>query len=188
MASPEPQPGDLIEIFRPFYRHWAVYVGGGYVVHLAPSSEIAGAGGASIMSAVADSAIVKKERLCDVVGRDPYRVNNKHDDKYNPFPPSKIVQWAEELVGRELCYSLTSKNCEHFVNELRYGVSRSDQVSHVWKKVQTALAALTGLGAGDTAKLKTSEGSARTQVIDAVPAAIIMKLNLLYKITPKSGS
>ncbi|XP_040112034.1 phospholipase A and acyltransferase 3-like [Oryx dammah] len=128
MASPEPRLGDLIEIFRPFYRHWAVYVGGGYVVHLAPSSEIPGAGGASIMSAVADRAIVKKERLRDVVGSDPYRVNNKHDDKYDPFPPSKIIQRAEELVGQEFCYSLTSQNCEHFANELRYGIHRSDQV------------------------------------------------------------
>ncbi|XP_010852243.1 PREDICTED: HRAS-like suppressor 3 [Bison bison bison] len=148
MASPEPQPGDLIEIFRPFYRHWAVYVGGGYVVHLAPSSEIAGAGGASIMSAVADRAIVKKERLCDVVGRDPYRVNNKHDDKYNPFPPSKIVQWAEELVGWELCYSLTSKNCEHFVNELRYGVSRSDQVRDAVTAATISGVGLIALSAG----------------------------------------
>ena len=80
------------------------------------------------MSAVADRAIVKKERLRDVVGRDPYRINNKHDDKYNPFPPNKIIQRAEELVGQEFCYSLTSQNCEHFVNELRYGVPRSDQV------------------------------------------------------------
>ena len=80
------------------------------------------------MSAVADRAIVKKERLCDVVGRDPYRVNNKHDDKYNPFPPRKIVQWAEELVGQEFCYSLISNNCDHFVNELYYRVSCSHQV------------------------------------------------------------
>ncbi|XP_006050890.4 phospholipase A and acyltransferase 3 isoform X1 [Bubalus bubalis] len=148
MASPEPQPGDLIEVFRPFYRHWAVYVGGGYVVHLAPSSEIAGAGGASIMSAVADRAIVKKERLCDVVGRDPYRVNNKHDDKYNPFPPSKIVQWAEELVGQEFCYSLTSNNCEHFVNKLRYGVSRSDQVRDALTAATISGVGLIALSAG----------------------------------------
>ncbi|MXQ90703.1 hypothetical protein E5288_WYG016024 [Bos mutus] len=148
MASPEPQLGDLIEIVRGPYSHWAVYVGGGYVVHLAPLSEIAGAGGASIMSAVADRAIVKKERLCDVVGRDPYRVNNKHDDKYNPFPPSKIVQWAEELVGRELCYSLTSKNCEHFVNELRYGVSRSDQVRDAVTAATISGVGLIALSAG----------------------------------------
>ncbi|XP_058925962.1 phospholipase A and acyltransferase 3-like [Kogia breviceps] len=125
---PEPLPGDLIEIFRPIYRHWAVYVGNGYVIHLAPASEIAGAGMASAMSVLTDKAIVKKDRLCDVAGRDPYQVNNKHDGKYSPLPANKIVQQAEELVGREVLYKLTSDNCEHFVNELRYGVSRSDQV------------------------------------------------------------
>ncbi|KAF6333955.1 hypothetical protein mRhiFer1_013085 [Rhinolophus ferrumequinum] len=125
---PEPQLGDLIEIFRPIYRHWAIYVGDGYVIHLAPPSEIAGAGAASIMSALTDKAIVKKELLCDVAGRDKYHVNNKHDGKYPPLPPSKIVQRAEELVGQEMLYKLTSENCEHFVNDLRYGVPRSDQV------------------------------------------------------------
>lgn len=123
-----PKPGDLIEIFRPCYRHWAIYVGDGYVIHLAPPSEIAGAGAASIMSALTDKAIVKKELLYDVAGRDKYHVNNKHDDKYSPLPPSKIIQRAEELVGQEVLYKLTSENCEHFVNELRYGVRRSDQV------------------------------------------------------------
>ncbi|CAL8284260.1 unnamed protein product [Boreogadus saida] len=29
-----PQPGDLIEIFHGVYKHWAVYVGDGFVVHL----------------------------------------------------------------------------------------------------------------------------------------------------------
>lgn len=92
------------------------------------AGEIAGAGVASVMSALADKAIVKKELLYDVAGRDKYQVNNKHDDKYPPLPPSKIVQRAEERVGQEVLYKLTSENCEHFVNELRYGVSRSDQV------------------------------------------------------------
>lgn len=80
------------------------------------------------MSALADKAIVKKELLYDVAGRDKYHVNNKHDNEYSPLPLSKIIQRAEELVGREVLYKLTSENCEHFVNELRYGVSRSDQV------------------------------------------------------------
>uniref|UniRef100_A0A2I3SYK9 Phospholipase A and acyltransferase 3 n=4 Tax=Hominidae TaxID=9604 RepID=A0A2I3SYK9_PANTR len=129
--QPEPKPGDLIEIFRPFYRHWAIYVGDGYVVHLAPPSEVAGAGAASVMSALTDKAIVKKELLYDVAGSDKYQVNNKHDDKYSPLPCSKIIQRAEELVGQEVLYKLTSENCEHFVNELRYGVARSDQVRDV---------------------------------------------------------
>ncbi|XP_060241900.1 phospholipase A and acyltransferase 3 isoform X2 [Meriones unguiculatus] len=127
LAKPEPNPGDLIEIFRPLYRHWAIYVGDGYVIHLAPPSEIAGAGAASIMSALTDKAIVKKELLYDVAGRDKYQVNNKHDNEYTPLPINKIIKQAEELVGQEVLYRLTSENCEHFVNELRYGVARSDQ-------------------------------------------------------------
>ncbi|KAJ7307201.1 hypothetical protein JRQ81_009192 [Phrynocephalus forsythii] len=121
-------PGDLIEIFRFGYQHWAIYVGNGYVVHLAPPTEYPGAGCASLMSTLTDKALVKKERLRDVVGTNRYRVNNKHDSKYPPLPPAKIVQRAEERVGQELAYKVTSENCEHFVTELRYGVARSDQV------------------------------------------------------------
>lgn len=131
----EPKPGDLIEIFRPVYSHWAIYVGNGYVIHLAPPSEFAGSGAASIMSVLADKAIVKKELLRDVAGRDKYQVNNKHDSEYEPLPPNKIIQRAEELVGQEIAYKVTSENCEHFVNELRYGISRSDQVDNAIKVV-----------------------------------------------------
>ncbi|XP_053417753.1 phospholipase A and acyltransferase 3 [Nycticebus coucang] len=143
---PEPKLGDLIEIFRPFYRHWAIYVGDGYVVHLAPPSEIAGAGISSLASALTDKAIVKKELLYDVAGRDKYQVNNKHDDKYSPLPPNKIVQQAEELVGQEMIYKLTSENCEHFVNELRYGVPRSDQVRDVIMAAGIAGVGLAAMG------------------------------------------
>lgn len=143
---PEPKPGDLIEIFRPLYRHWAIYVGDGYVIHLAPPSEIAGAGAASIMSALTDKAIVKKELLRDVAGRDKYQVNNKHDSEYTPLPLNKIIQRAERLVGQEVLYRLTSENCEHFVNELRYGVPRSDQVRDAVKVVGFAGVGLAALG------------------------------------------
>lgn len=32
----DPQPGDLIEIFRPAYQHWALYLGDGYIINLTP--------------------------------------------------------------------------------------------------------------------------------------------------------
>nr|XP_019575696.1 PREDICTED: HRAS-like suppressor 3 [Rhinolophus sinicus] len=89
---------------------------------------ISGSSAASVTLLLTDKAIVKKELLCDVARGDEYRVNNKHDDEYRPLPPSEIVQRAEELVGQEMLYKLTSENCEHFVNDLRYGVPRSDQV------------------------------------------------------------
>ncbi|KAK1335477.1 hypothetical protein QTO34_003263 [Cnephaeus nilssonii] len=122
------KPGDLIEISRGVFAHWALYVGDGYVVHLAPPGEITSAALANIMSSGTDRAIVKKELLSEVVGNHWYRVNNKHDQKYPPLPPSQIVQRAEEQVGKVMPYKLTSANCEHFVNKLRYGVSYSDQV------------------------------------------------------------
>lgn len=35
LLQAKPRPGDLIEIFCLGYEHWAIYVGNGYVVHLA---------------------------------------------------------------------------------------------------------------------------------------------------------
>lgn len=80
------------------------------------------------MSVVADRAIVKKELLSQVAGTDGYRVNNKYDDKYPPLPVTKVIKQALKLEGKELPYSLTSKNCEHFVTQLRYGVPICEQV------------------------------------------------------------
>nr|XP_005305628.1 phospholipase A and acyltransferase 2-like isoform X1 [Chrysemys picta bellii] len=124
----EPKPGDLIEISRFGYRHWALYVGYGYVIHLAPPSEFTKTGFSSLMSVVADKAVVRKEPLWAVVKGDDYRVNNKHDGKLPRRSVDQIIQEAESLVGKTMPYSVTSENCEHFVTKLRYGVARSDQV------------------------------------------------------------
>lgn len=82
-----------------------------------------------MMSVVADKAVVKKEELWDVVGTDRWEINNSLDQKYKPRPASVIVRDACALVGRELDYSVFSRNCEHFVNDLRYGKPESLQVS-----------------------------------------------------------
>ncbi|KAF7467472.1 hypothetical protein GHT09_000986 [Marmota monax] len=123
----KPKRGDLIEIFRGGFEHWAIYVGKGYVVHLASPSDVAGSG-VNSFTVLGDTAIVTKELLSVVAGGDAYRINNKNDEEYDPLPPQKIVQQAEKMVGKEVSYSVTSNNCEHFVNALRYRVSRSDQV------------------------------------------------------------
>ncbi|XP_039336746.1 phospholipase A and acyltransferase 3-like [Mauremys reevesii] len=124
----EPKPGDLIEISRFAYRHWALYVGYGYVIHLAPPSEDTKTGFSSLMSVVADKAVVRKEPLWAVVKDDDYWVNNKHDRKLRRRSVDQIIQEAESLVWKTMPYSVTSANCEHFVTKLRYGVARSDQV------------------------------------------------------------
>ncbi|XP_026136583.1 retinoic acid receptor responder 3-like [Carassius auratus] len=128
MAQTKPEPGDLIEIFRGTYQHWAVYVGEGYVIHLAPPTEHAQAGAYSMMSVLCDKAKVKKEELYEVVGNDEYCINNLLDEKYEPRPVREILRDAHSLLGQELPYCVFKGNCEHFVNELRYGKPQSRQV------------------------------------------------------------
>lgn len=80
-------------------------------------------------SVLAERAIVKKEELWDVVGTDKWIINNCLDKKYEPRPCHIIVGEACALVGQERPYCIFSENCEHFVNELRYGKAESRQVS-----------------------------------------------------------
>uniref|UniRef100_A0A8C6U2T7 Retinoic acid receptor responder 3-like n=1 Tax=Neogobius melanostomus TaxID=47308 RepID=A0A8C6U2T7_9GOBI len=143
----KPNPGDLIEVDRGSYQHWAVYIGNGFVVHLAPPSEIAGAGANSMRSVLADKAIVREDELWDVVGTDKWSINNSLDEKYTPRPAKDIVREAQRRVGQEVPYCVFRGNCEHFVNELRYGQAESRQVRKAGETVMyTGMAAVIGLG------------------------------------------
>ncbi|XP_026185689.1 phospholipase A and acyltransferase 3-like [Mastacembelus armatus] len=143
----KPECGDLIEIFRGSYQHWALYIGDGFVVHLAPPCEYAGAGVNSMMSVLTEKAVVKKEELWDVVGTNQWKINNSLDEKYEPRPAHVIVKEAHLLVGQELQYCVFRGNCEHFVNELRYGKAESRQVRKAGEVVMMAgAAAMVGLG------------------------------------------
>uniref|UniRef100_A0A8C4MQN2 LRAT domain-containing protein n=1 Tax=Equus asinus asinus TaxID=83772 RepID=A0A8C4MQN2_EQUAS len=125
-GCPEPcqWPGDLI--FHIGYEHWAIYVEGGDVIHLAPPSEKPGAGIFSSISSI--FSMVKQERLQDVVGSCRYWVNNYLDHKYRPWPVNQIISSAKEKIGEETEYSVLGKNCEHFVTLRRYGRVCSRQV------------------------------------------------------------
>ncbi|XP_041704707.1 phospholipase A and acyltransferase 3 [Coregonus clupeaformis] len=124
----KPEPGDLIEIFRGRYQHWALYVGDGFVIHLAPPSEAPGARANSMMSVLSDKAKVKKEEIWDVVGHDKWCVNNQLDQKYKVRPIREILRDATAYVDQELSYCVIKGNCEHFVTDLRYGKAESRQV------------------------------------------------------------
>ncbi|XP_025301702.3 phospholipase A and acyltransferase 5 [Canis lupus baileyi] len=127
-GKPRPRPGDLIEIFRIGYEHWAIYVEDDCVVHLAPPSEEFEAG--SITSVFSNRAVVKYSRLEDVLHGCSWKINNKLDGTYLPLPVDKIIQRTKKMINKIVQYSLIEGNCEHFVNDLRYGVARSQQVEH----------------------------------------------------------
>uniref|UniRef100_W5KP75 HRAS-like suppressor 3 n=1 Tax=Astyanax mexicanus TaxID=7994 RepID=W5KP75_ASTMX len=123
-----PQPGDLIEIFRGTYQHWGLYVGEGDIIHLAPPCETAGAGPNCLMSVLCDKALVMRERLGQVVGQDRFHVNNLLDSKHTPRSVCVILRDALSLAGLEMPYCVLRGNCEHFVTELRYGRAESRQI------------------------------------------------------------
>ncbi|XP_058506221.1 phospholipase A and acyltransferase 3-like [Solea solea] len=121
-----PQPGDLIEIKRRGYQHWAVDVGDGDVVHLVKDDN------SSLPIYQSDRWIrgcqVKKEKLEDVAGDNEWQVNNTRDRKQAPLPAEQIEKNALSLVENTVHYRLLQYNCEHFANELRYGHATSMQV------------------------------------------------------------
>ncbi|NWH91898.1 HRSL1 enzyme, partial [Aegithalos caudatus] len=117
----------LIEIDRPLYQHWALYVGDGYVIHV--TDEGASSLSLSSSSISATRAKVKEQLLKTVAQNDKWRVNNKYDRSRTPLPVKEIIRRAEQWIGREVLYDVLSSNCEHFVTELRYGEGVSDQVS-----------------------------------------------------------
>uniref|UniRef100_A0A8C0WQ99 LRAT domain-containing protein n=1 Tax=Castor canadensis TaxID=51338 RepID=A0A8C0WQ99_CASCN len=133
-------PGDLIEIFRIGYEHWAIYVEDDCVVHLAPPSDEFEVG--SITSIFSNHAVVKYSRLEDVLHGCSWKVNNKLDGTYLPLPVDKIIQRTKNMVNKIVQYSLIDGNCEHFVNNLRYGVARSQQVCI---RTSSVLMSLSGL-------------------------------------------
>ncbi|KAM9078732.1 phospholipase A and acyltransferase 5 [Megaptera novaeangliae] len=84
-----------------------------------------------VASVFSNRAVVTYSRLEDVLRGCSWKVNNKLDGTYLPLPVDKIVQRTKKMVNKIVQYSLIEGNCEHFVNDLRYGVPRSQQVEHM---------------------------------------------------------
>ncbi|XP_072200571.1 phospholipase A and acyltransferase 1 [Excalfactoria chinensis] len=125
----DPQPGDLIEIFRPAYQHWALYLGDGYIIDVTPVEEGPPATFGSSKSLFSRKAMVRMQLLKEVVGNDTYRINNKYDGTYAPLPVEEIIRRAKYLINQEVSYDLLGNNCEHFVTLLRYGEGVSEQAN-----------------------------------------------------------
>lgn len=123
------KPGDLIEILRGRFKHWAVYIGGNEVVHLIPPKNRVGA-----WDLDSSTAQVKRQMLCDVVDFYHFSINNLLDDEYTPRDGDSIVRDACSMVGMDLPYNVETCNCQHFALELRYGRPECRQSKIVERK------------------------------------------------------
>jgi HRAS-like suppressor 3 len=120
-----PQLGDLIEVDRTLYSHWALYVGNGRVIHITGEDD----------QDLPDTehAVVKEGFLIEVAGSSYVRVNNKdvpaNHRGLTTFDADTVVANARSMMGSRVPYNFLTKNCEHYLTEWRYGKSWSDQAS-----------------------------------------------------------
>ena len=96
------------------YRHWAVYVGNGEVVHIQDTSN-----GHRIVRQTIEEYCEHRHRKCNP---------RRHVAKSASLPPEVVVQRASSCVGKEVRYHPIFNNCEHFANWCKYGKRSSQQV------------------------------------------------------------
>lgn len=131
------EPGDLIEIERGTYQHWAMYAGEGYLIHFTVE------GDEGVFNQLADCVgTIRKDKFNDVVGDCRWNQNNTMDETYKPKSPAEYLKEAEKMVGRKKKYNLTEYNCEHFVTDLRYGDPKSKQVDRLGSAARSGLGVL----------------------------------------------
>lgn len=157
------KPGDLIQISRENYEHWAIYIGGNEVIHLIPATDDLGALGNLAMLFDSRGAQVRRQKIWEVVRFDSFQVNNLLDDKYQPRDRHAIVREACSMVGDVMPYCIATHNCEHFVTGLRYGKPESRQVKQVAAIGGAAIAGvgILALGAALFAMLKEDDHEER---------------------------
>ncbi|XP_063294961.1 uncharacterized protein LOC134579563 [Pelobates fuscus] len=119
-STPTPKNGDMIEISQPGHQHWAIYVGDGYIVHIA--GRIVGSGEDSVHGG---SVVVQKTELEAEAYDCTYRVNNKFDGEVVSLASDKVVESALKEVGEKKPYGFS---CLTFALELKYGSANLDMI------------------------------------------------------------
>jgi hypothetical protein len=113
----KPLKGDLIEIKRTLYDHWAVYVGDGEVIHLCDMGDC--------------KATIKRHLLKDVCGESLCRINNLESAALKrglkPRCVDTILKDAFKMLNEKIDYHLITNNCEHFATGCRFGSRFSEQ-------------------------------------------------------------
>ncbi|XP_052075877.1 phospholipase A and acyltransferase 1-like [Mytilus californianus] len=132
------EEGDLLEIDRGAYCHWAVYIGNNEVVHVAGidgpiASDLSHS--FSVSGVLFNKAEVKRENVFDVFGNSKCTINNSKDGG-NQFV-CKLRNQVKEVVKRALGmigplkYNVLWSNCEHFASWCRNGEAISKQADNV---------------------------------------------------------
>lgn len=157
------QPGDLIEIDRGTYNHWAMFAnksdnGTHWCFHVTTIDGDFDKKGALMSSARNAAAGIIKHKLKDILedndSKKPSqaRINNKTEEakrkKCAPRPIKEVIEHLETLKDKPVGYHLAESNCEHYVTNWKYGATWSRQVEVVKTSTITAIAVATAVLVG----------------------------------------
>lgn len=113
------------------YRHYAVNVGDGYIIHYASSGSDDRVGIVDILrcfSILSNIAEIKKQKYSEFVKpKDKVIVEASCWRGKPPLTVEEILQRAHWRIG-EGDFSLLRNNCEHFARWCRFGEEASDQI------------------------------------------------------------
>lgn len=114
---------DMVEFERKGYMHWALYAGNGQVINIDAKEKV-----------TEMTAKISRRTLLEVAGKDRCRVNNKsrlgnmccvcHDRRSHEI----LEEVSSKIVGTEVPYNFTGKNCEYYCTLWRSGQRISHQV------------------------------------------------------------
>lgn len=118
-------PGDLIEIDRGSYCHWAMYYDNGIIINIPAESK------------KDEMVTIETTKLLDVAGNDRVRINNREEVALvlglSKQSKEEAVQSAIEYVGRTVPYGFLTENCEYYATKWLYGEGFSTQVFLFYK-------------------------------------------------------
>ncbi|CAB1323839.1 unnamed protein product [Coregonus sp. 'balchen'] len=140
--------GDMIEINRGAYNHWALYIGNGEVIHFVTPdgpSRLAFCSVSSSSGSLSCKGTITIDKLKDMAAGNTYKINNYLDGKYKPRRTDVIMEDVDKMRGRTGKYDVLGQNCEHFVTFLRYGKSESKQADDFMMDLLTGSGLLGGL-------------------------------------------
>lgn len=136
------EEGDIVQFVRKKgkYSHFGIYIGNGEVIHkttgvTASSKSFNPSYLVSVSGITGNKGYVEKEPFLKVAAGCKAKKNNSKDAIYQPRPVADILRDLEVSRGKAN-YSVLTDNCEHFVNMMRYGVKKSDQVDDLSRKLE----------------------------------------------------
>lgn len=139
------KPGDIVKFDRGGYYHFVIYVGNGRVIHIRglPDHTVMDYVRPCLVGSVGSVPQEKVEIAEEDFWTASYHCKGylANDESRESFEVDEILRRARASIGPAE-YHLLRKNCEHWVNKIKYGSEQSQQATNFTIGVSTTGAVL----------------------------------------------